>query len=69
MVDMLIPDRFKIGFSKEIVRGVIFGLKYQTLAMKAKMLEKQLFLRCICGRFGALMRPPMVGNGRYANPR
>ena len=26
-------------------------------------------LGCMCGRFGALMGPPMVGNGRYANPR
>ena len=24
---------------------------------------------CMCGRFGALMGPPMVGKGRYANPR
>ena len=31
MVDMLIPDRFEIGFSKEMVCGVIFGVKYQIL--------------------------------------
>ena len=66
---MLIPKRFEIGFTKEMVCGVIFGLKYRTLAMKTKMLEKQLFLECMCGRFGALMGPPMVENGRYANPR
>ena len=24
---------------------------------------------CMCGRFGALMGTPKVGNGRYANPR
>ena len=23
---------------------------------------------CMCGRFGALMGPLMVGNSRYANP-
>ena len=66
---MLIPDSFEIDFSKEMVCGVIFGVKYQMLATKTKMLEKQLFLGCTCGRFGALMGPPMVGNGRYANPR
>ena len=66
---MPIPDRYEIGFSKEMVCGVIFELKYRTLAMKTKMLEKQLFLVCMCGHFGALMGPPMVGNGRYANPR
>ena len=31
MVDMLIPNRFEIGFSKEMVCGVIFGVKYQIL--------------------------------------
>ena len=66
---MLIPDSFEIDFSKEIVCGVIFGVKYQMLATKTKMLGKQLFLGCICGRFGALMGPPMVGNSRYPNPR
>ena len=66
---MLIPDRFEIDFSVEMVCGVIFGVKYQMLATKTKMLGKELFLGCICGRFGALMGPPMVGNGRYANPR
>ena len=50
---MLIPDKFEIGFSKEMVCGVIFGV----------------FLECMCGRFGALMGPLMVGNGRYADPR
>ena len=66
---MLIPDRFEIGFSKEMVCGVIFGVKYQILATKTKMLGKQLFLGCMCGRLGALMGPQMVGNSRYADPR
>ena len=66
---MLIPDRFEIGFSKEIVCGIIFGVKYQILATKTKMIGKQLFLGCMCGHCGALMGPPMVGSGRYANPR
>ena len=66
---MLIPDRFEIGCSKEMVYGVIFGVKYQILATKTKMLGKQLFLGCMCGCFGALMGPPMVGNGRYVNPK
>ena len=66
---MLIPDGFEIGFSKEMVCEVIFGVKYQMLAAKSKMLGKQLFLGFICGRFGAPMRPLMVGNGRYVNPR
>ena len=66
---MLIPDKFEIGFSKEMICGVIFGVKYQILATKTKMLEKQLFLEYMCGRFGALMGPAMVGNGRYANTR
>ena len=65
---MLILDRFEIGFGKEMVCGLIFGVKYQILATKTEMLGKQLFLGCMCGRFGALMGPQMVGNGRYANP-
>ena len=66
---MPIPDRFEIGWSKEMVSGVIFGVEYLILATKTKMLGKQLFFGCMCGRFGALMGPPMVGNGGYANPR
>ena len=66
---MLIPDKFEIGFSKEMICGVFFGVKYQILASKTKMLGKQLFLGCMCGRFEVLMGPPTVGNGRYANPR
>ena len=50
-------------------RRTVVDLKYQILATKTKMLGKQLFFGCMCGRFGALMGPPMVGNGRYANPR
>ena len=66
---MLIPDRFEIGFCKEMVCGVIFGVEYQILAAKTKMLGNQLFLGCMCGCFGALMWPPMIGNGRYADLR
>ena len=66
---MLISDRYEIGFSKEMVCRVIFGVKYQILATKTKMIGKQLFLGCMCSRFGPLMAPPMVGNGRYANFR
>ena len=40
MVDMLIPDKFEIGFSKEMICGVIFGVMYQILATKTKMLGK-----------------------------
>ena len=69
MVDMLISDRFEIGFSKEMVYGVISGVKNQILATKTKMKGKWLFLGCMCGHFGVLMSPPTVGNGRYANPR
>ena len=69
MVDMLIPDKFEIGFSKEMICRVIFGVKYQILATKIEMIGNQLFLGCMCGRFGALMGPQMVANGRYANPR
>ena len=52
-----------------MVNGVIFGVEYLILATKTMMLGKQLFFGCMRGRFGALMEPPMVGNGRYANPR
>ena len=52
-----------------MVSGVIFGVEYLILATKTKMLGKQLFFGCICGHFGALMGPPKVVNGRYANPR
>ena len=64
---MPIPDRFEIGCGKDMVRRVIFGVEYQILATKTKMLGKQLFFGCFCGRFGALMGPLMVGNSRYAN--
>ena len=66
---MPIPDRFEIGWSEEMVSGVIFGVEYLILATKTKMLGKQLFFGCMCGHFGALMGPPMVGNGEYANPK
>ena len=57
---MLIPDKFEIGFSKEMSCGVIFGVKYQILATKTKMLGKHLFSECMCGRFRVLMGPPTV---------
>ena len=49
-----------------MVRGVISGVKYMILGTKTKMLGKQLFFGSMCVRFGALMGPPMVGDGRYA---
>ena len=66
---MPIPDRFEIGYCKQMVSGVILAVEYLILAMKRKMLGKQLFFGSTCGRFGALMEPQMIGNGRYANPR
>ena len=44
-----------------MVCGVIFGVKYQILATKTMMIGKQLFLGCMCGRFGALMGPQWLG--------
>ena len=52
-----------------MVRVVIFGVEYLILATKTKMLRKQLFFGCMCGHLRALMGPPMVVNGKYANPR
>ena len=69
MVDMPILDRFEIGLSKERVSGVIFGVEYLILATKTKMLGNSCFFGCMCGCFGALMGPLMVGNSRYVNPR
>ena len=66
---MLIPDKFETVCCKEMVYRVIFGVKYQILPTKTEMLGKQLSLECMCGCFGAMMGPPMVGNGSYANPR
>ena len=63
------PDRFEIGSSKDLVGGVIFGVEFLILARKTKMLGEMVFFGCMRGCFGALMRPPMVGNGRYANSR
>ena len=40
-----------------MVSGVIFRVEYLILATKTKMLGKQLFFGCMCGRFGALMGP------------
>ena len=39
MVDMLIPDKFEIGFSKEMICRVIFGVKYQILITKTDVRE------------------------------
>ena len=63
------PNRFEIGGSKGMGRGIIFGVEYLILATKTKILGKHLFLGCMCGHFVALMGPLMVGDGRYANPR
>ena len=35
---MPIPDRFELGFSNEMVCEVIFGVEYQILATKTKIL-------------------------------
>ena len=51
------------------MKGVIFGVAYLILAKKTKMTEKRFFLGCMCDHFGALMGPPMVGDGRLVNPR
>ena len=34
MMDMPIPDRYDVGSSRKMVNGVIFGVKYLTLATK-----------------------------------
>ena len=70
MEDTPIPDRFKIGLSKEMVRGVIFGVEYLISATKTKMQGEMVF-RVYVWRFGALslMEPPIVRHGRYANLR
>ena len=52
-----------------MVGGVIYGVEYLILATKKKMIGEMVFLGCMCGRFGALMGPPLVVDGRYANPR
>ena len=49
--------------------GASFGVEYLILATKTKMLGEMVFVGCTCGRFGALMGPPKVVNGRYSNPR
>ena len=43
MVDMPFPDRYEIGRSNRMVRGVIFGVEYLILATKTKMLGKRVF--------------------------
>ena len=58
---MLIPDKFEIGFSKKMICGIIFGVKYKILSIITKMLGKQLSLGCMWGRFGVLISPPTVG--------
>ena len=45
---MLIPNRFEIGFSKEMVSGVNFRVEYLILASKTKMQGKQLFFWGVC---------------------
>ena len=63
---MLIPDRFEIDFCKDMVFGVIFGVEYQIIATKTKMLGNRLFLGYV---WPFLMGPPLVENGKYANTR
>ena len=43
MVDKSIPDRYKIGGSNRMVRGVLCGVEYLILATKTKMLGKRVF--------------------------
>ena len=56
-----------------MVIGVIFGVEYLISATKANMLVEMVFFGVYVWLFwgsdGALMGPPMFGNGRYANPR
>ena len=56
-----------------MVSGVIFGVEYLILATKSKVLGEMAFCGVnvwrVWGSDGALMGPPMFGNGRYANPR
>ena len=66
---MLFLNRYEIGCSHKMVSGVIFGVDYLISATKTKMLVKMVFFGVYVWRFGALMGPPMVGNGRYANAR
>ena len=65
---MPIPDRYEIGCSQKMVSGVIFGVEHLILVMKSKRFKK-MFLGYMRGRFGALVGPPMVRDGRYASPR
>ena len=46
-----------------------FGGGVPDISLKNKDAGKTVFFGCMCGCFGALMWPPMVGNDRYANPR
>ena len=38
--DSLIPDLFEIGFSKEMVCGVLFGENYQMLKVTSTKFDK-----------------------------
>ena len=69
MVDTPILDRFEIGKSKEMVGGVIFGVEYLISAMKANMLGKMVFSGVYVWLFWGSDGPPIVLDGRYANPR
>ena len=40
---MLIPDRYKIGYSQYIARVVIFGVEYLILAKKKDIRENIVF--------------------------
>ena len=69
LVDLPISDRYEIGCSQKMVRGVIFGVEHLILVMKSKRFKKIMFLGYMRGRFGALVGPSMVKDGRYAGPR
>ena len=56
-----------------MVGGVIFGEDHLVLTRKTKMLGKLVLFGfmcgALCGGFGSLKGPLMVGNARFANPR
>ena len=49
--------------------GVIFCGRVPDISHKNKDARDTGVFGYMCGHFGALMGPPMVGNSRYANPR
>ena len=56
-----------------MVNGVIFVVEHLVLTRETKMLGKLVLFGCMCGAlcggFGSLMGPPIIGNARYVNLR